>query len=128
MKAPGRGRKEGGGKEDWDGTDAVRPYTPMSDNSMLGKFELLVKRYESGAASEWLFGLAEGAMVEFKHIKFNIKSQCAATFAAPRGRMAHHRAIAHGARACASKHIQPMRMRMLMQRALARACRRQVSL
>ena len=23
----------------------VRPYTPVSDNSMLGKFELLIKRY-----------------------------------------------------------------------------------
>ena len=75
MKAPGKGRKEGGGKDDFDGSDAVRPYTPMSDNSMLGKFELLVKRYDGGAASQYLFELAIGAMVEFKHIKFNIKSQ-----------------------------------------------------
>ena len=73
MRADGRGRKEGGGKDDWDGSDAVRissnrhgacdctlsacpprcdtpptaqvrPYTPISDNSMTGRFELLVKR------------------------------------------------------------------------------------
>ena len=25
MLAPGRGRKEGGGRDDWDGSDAVRP-------------------------------------------------------------------------------------------------------
>jgi NAD(P)H-flavin reductase len=75
MKAPGRGRKDGGGKDDFDGSDAIRPYTPMSDNSMLGKFELLVKRYDGGAVSQYLHGLETGAMVEFKHIKFNIKAQ-----------------------------------------------------
>jgi len=75
MKAPGCGRKEGGGKEDFDGSDAVRPYTPISDNAMLGKFELLVKRYDGGAVSSYLHKLAPGAEVEFKHIKFNIKAQ-----------------------------------------------------
>ena len=75
LKAPGKGRKDGGGKDDWDGSDAVRPYTPMSDNSMLGQFELLVKRYEGGAVSNYLFDLQPGASVEFKHIKFNVKSQ-----------------------------------------------------
>ena len=68
LKAPGKGRKEGGGKDDFDGSDAVRPYTPMSDNAMLGKFELLVKRYDGGAVSQYLHGLPEGEMVEFKHI------------------------------------------------------------
>lgn len=58
-----------------DGTDAVRPYTPISDDAMLGKFELLVKRYDGGAASSWLHGLPIGAPVEFKHIKFNLKAQ-----------------------------------------------------
>ena len=72
LKAPGRGRKEGGGKDDFDGSDAVRPYTPMSDNSVLGKFELLVKRYDGGAVSSYLYGLDIGAQVEFKHIKFNV--------------------------------------------------------
>ena len=75
MLAPGRGRKEGGGKDDWDGSDAVRPYTPISDNSMLGKFELLVKRYDGGAVSQWLAGLPVGSPVDFRHISFNIKEQ-----------------------------------------------------
>lgn len=76
MKAPGRGRKDGAGAADFDGTDAVRPYTPISDNSMLGQFELLVKRYDNGAASQYLHSLTPGeATVEFKHIVFNIKAQ-----------------------------------------------------
>jgi cytochrome-b5 reductase len=75
LKAPGKGRKDGGGKDDFDGSDAVRPYTPMSDNSMTGKFELLVKRYDGGAVSSYLFGLEIGSQVEFKHIKFNVKTQ-----------------------------------------------------
>ena len=67
LKAPGKGRKDGGGKDDFDGSDAVRPYTPISDNSMLGKFELLIKRYDGGAVSQYLFGLKAGeAKVEFK--------------------------------------------------------------
>jgi len=53
----------------------VRPYTPISDNSMLGKFELLIKRYDGGAASQYLHSLPIGSPVEFKHIKFNIKAQ-----------------------------------------------------
>ena len=75
MRASGRGRVEGGAKDAWDGSDAVRPYTPISDNAMVGKFELLVKRYPDGAASEWLHGLELGSMVAFKHIKFNIKAR-----------------------------------------------------
>ena len=66
LKAPGCGP---------DGADAVRPYTPISDNSMTGKFELLVKRYDNGAASQYLRSVPVGSPVEFKHIKFNIKSQ-----------------------------------------------------
>ena len=66
LRAPERGP---------DGGDAVRPYTPISDNSMVGKFELLVKRYDDGAASQYLYGLDVGATVDFKHIKFNLKAQ-----------------------------------------------------
>ena len=74
MRAPGRGRIKDGGPADFDPEqDAVRPYTPVSESP--GKFELLVKRYENGAASQYLFGLSIGAMVEFKHIPFNIKTQ-----------------------------------------------------
>ena len=74
LKAPGRGRGPNG-KDDFDGSDAIRPYTPMSDNSMLGQFELCIKRYDGGAVSQWLYGLELGAKVGFKHISFNIKSQ-----------------------------------------------------
>ena len=56
-----------GGKDDFDPEqDAVRPYTPVSDLPD-GKFELLVKRYDSGAASQWLYALDVGATVDFKH-------------------------------------------------------------
>jgi len=55
--------------------DVVRPYTPISPTSQVGTFELLVKRYEAGVASQYLHGLAVGEKVGFKHIKFNIKAQ-----------------------------------------------------
>jgi len=74
LKAPGRGRGPNG-KEDFDGSDAIRPYTPMSDNNMVGQFELMVKRYDGGSVSQWLYGLELGAKIGFKHIKFNIKAQ-----------------------------------------------------
>ena len=74
LKAPGRGRVKDGGPEDFDpAQDAVRPYTPCTD--LPGKFEIIVKRYDSGAASQYLHGLSIGAQVEFKHIPFNIKTQ-----------------------------------------------------
>ena len=67
LRAPGCGA---------DGADVVRPYTPISDSATTGKFELLVKRYPEGAASQYLHGLTPGATtVDFKHIKFNIKAQ-----------------------------------------------------
>ena len=71
LKAPGKGRNAAGEN---DGSDAIRPYTPISDNGMLGKFELIVKRYDGGAVSTFLHEAALGAQVEFKHIKFNIKA------------------------------------------------------
>lgn len=55
--------------------DAVRPYTPISPNEMLGRFELLVKRYAGGAVSQHLASLDAGALVDMKHIAFNIKAQ-----------------------------------------------------
>jgi cytochrome-b5 reductase len=77
MLAPGQGP---------DGQDEVRPYTPISDNSMLGRFQLLVKRYPAwgephypmnykppGAVSNYIHSLEPGAKVNFKHIKFNLK-------------------------------------------------------
>merc|ERR1719231_1376789 len=56
-----------------DGSDAVRPYTPISSNAMLGKFQLIVKRYDGGAMSQYLHKLPIGSPVQMKHIKFNIK-------------------------------------------------------
>merc|ERR1719231_2178300 len=47
----------------------------MSDPNVTGSFDLLVKRYDGGAVSQYLFSLEIGAMVEFKHISFNIKRQ-----------------------------------------------------
>jgi len=58
-----------------DGSDAVRPYTPISANEVSGRFQLLVKRYAQGAVSQYLHALEPGAMVSFKHIAFNVKRQ-----------------------------------------------------
>ena len=57
------------------GGDVVRPYTPISTNAMMGRFELLVKIYAQGAMSQHLDGLQIGDAVEFKHIPFNVKVQ-----------------------------------------------------
>jgi cytochrome-b5 reductase len=42
---------------------------------MLGKFEILVKRYEGGAVSQYLHKLKVGDRVSFKHIAANVKRQ-----------------------------------------------------
>ena len=60
--------------KDKNGEDAVRPYTPISGNTV-GHFDLLVKVYEQGVVSQYLNNLAVGSLVPFKHIKFNIKAQ-----------------------------------------------------
>lgn len=60
---------------DEKGEPAIRPYTPMSSNDMVGRFDLLVKVYEQGVVSQYLKNLPIGSMVPFKHIKFNIKAQ-----------------------------------------------------
>jgi cytochrome-b5 reductase len=62
-------------KFDRDGAAVVRPYTPISTNAMIGRFELLVKIYAQGAMSQYLDGLQIGSSVEFKHIPFNVKVQ-----------------------------------------------------
>ena len=55
----------------------VRPYTPVSTNRMLGKFELMVKVYDSETALSKYLGeeLEIGQEAEFKHIPFNVKIQ-----------------------------------------------------
>jgi cytochrome-b5 reductase len=68
------------------GGDAVRPYTPVSSNDMVGKFQLVVKVYREwgrpqhpetykppGAVSNYINSLDIGQTVAFKHIIFNVK-------------------------------------------------------
>jgi ferredoxin-NADP reductase len=63
-------------------------YTPISDNAMLGKFQLLIKRYPAwgdpsfvhnykppGVMSNYIHNLKVGDKVRFKHIPFNVKKQ-----------------------------------------------------
>eukprot|EP00931_Biecheleriopsis_adriatica_P026441 TRINITY_DN16097_c0_g1_i1.p1 TRINITY_DN16097_c0_g1~~TRINITY_DN16097_c0_g1_i1.p1 ORF type:complete len:306 (+),score=49.18 TRINITY_DN16097_c0_g1_i1:67-918(+) len=53
----------------------VRPYTPVSTNAMLGKFQLVIKIYPGGKMSGYLKDLAIGSDVDFKHIDKNVKVQ-----------------------------------------------------
>ena len=69
-------------------SEEVRPYTPISSNKVLGKFDLLIKRYPAwgepsfahnykppGKMSNYIHGLSVGATVRFKHIPVNVKKQ-----------------------------------------------------
>lgn len=54
----------------------IRPYTPISTNNLIGSFDLLVKNYgENGRMSTHLCTTPVGTLVDFKHIKFNVKIQ-----------------------------------------------------
>ena len=66
------------------GEPIIRPYTPVSTNAMLGAFQLMVKvtdffgswKHEPALAmSQQLARLPIGGLVDFKHIKFNVKLQ-----------------------------------------------------
>lgn len=61
----------GGGK---DGKDLVRPYNPVSPNTQLGSFDLLVKIYPEGIASKYIDKLQVGDLVGFKQLKGNVKA------------------------------------------------------
>jgi cytochrome-b5 reductase len=63
------------GPTDEDGSPVVRPYTPISTNALIGKFDLLVKVYPEGKMSRYLANLPLGGSVDFKHIGFNVKIQ-----------------------------------------------------
>lgn len=63
------------GGADENGNPVVRPYTPVSTNAMLGKFELMVKIYPGGKVSQHLDQLEIGAPMDFKHIGPNVKVQ-----------------------------------------------------
>ncbi|KAG5482963.1 hypothetical protein LSCM4_07172 [Leishmania orientalis] len=45
---------------DADGKDVVRPYTPISSNSTMGHFELIVKKYPKGRMGNYLFAMQPG--------------------------------------------------------------------
>jgi len=57
------------------GGDAIRPYTPISTNALIGQFKLMVKVYPEGALSQQMDSLEVGQSLEFKHIPFNVKIQ-----------------------------------------------------
>ena len=59
-------------KADSEGEAAIRPYTPVSQETD-GEFDLLVKEYPDGVASQFLAKLKVGETAEFKHIIFNVK-------------------------------------------------------
>jgi len=58
-----------------DGEAVVRPYTPVSTNTMLGAFQVMVKVYPGGAMSQQLASVPIGTAVDWKHIPFNVKTQ-----------------------------------------------------
>lgn len=64
MNAPGQGK---------EGKDVAKPYNPISSNSVMGYFELLVKTYPGGAASGFAGNLKPGDKVAFKQMKAQIK-------------------------------------------------------
>lgn len=57
------------------GATVIRPYTPISTNELVGKFQLLVKRYPGGLMSNRMWELPEGQGLMFKHIDQNVKKQ-----------------------------------------------------
>eukprot|EP00928_Gymnodinium_smaydae_P046617 TRINITY_DN31065_c0_g1_i1.p1 TRINITY_DN31065_c0_g1~~TRINITY_DN31065_c0_g1_i1.p1 ORF type:complete len:295 (-),score=67.46 TRINITY_DN31065_c0_g1_i1:140-976(-) len=63
------------GPQDAEGNPVIRPYTPVSTNAMLDKFELMIKIYPDGKMSQYLESLEVGAPVDFKHVGGNVKIQ-----------------------------------------------------
>lgn len=63
------------GPNDDQGNPIIRPYTPVSTNAMVGKFELMVKVYPDGKMSQHLDSLEVGQPVHFKHVGGNVKIQ-----------------------------------------------------
>jgi cytochrome-b5 reductase len=53
----------------------VRPYTPISTNAMVGKFQLCVKVYPDGKVSQHMAKMEVGTDMDFKHIDKNVKVQ-----------------------------------------------------
>ncbi|KAM7267817.1 hypothetical protein ACFE04_009983 [Oxalis oulophora] len=58
---------------DYDGRDVVRPYTPITLDSDLGYFELVVKMYPKGKMSHYLREIVEGDTLAVKGPKGRFK-------------------------------------------------------
>ena len=64
-----RGIGETAPKDPESGEMVVRPYTPISTNAMIGKFETMVKTYSPpGAMSSYIASMRPGDGLEFKHL------------------------------------------------------------
>ncbi|KAJ3509386.1 hypothetical protein NLJ89_g5247 [Agrocybe chaxingu] len=55
-----------GGLVDAKGNPIIRPYTPISPPDAPGELTLLIKRYETGNMSRYIFGLKEGDTLAIK--------------------------------------------------------------
>ena len=53
-------------KGNWEGTEVMRPYTPVTDDDTRGSVTFVVKVYPTGRASRLLGGLAVGESVQAK--------------------------------------------------------------
>lgn len=53
----------------------IRPYTPVSTNATIGRFQLVVKVYEGGKISQRMNTMRIGATMHFKHVQKNVKLQ-----------------------------------------------------
>jgi cytochrome-b5 reductase len=56
-----------------DGKDDAKPYNPISSNTVLGSFDLLVKTYPGGMVSKYANNLKPGDLVGFKQTKAQVK-------------------------------------------------------
>jgi len=54
------------GPKDKKGNPIIRPYTPISPADKAGELELIVKKYDTGKFTPYLFGLKVGDKVAFK--------------------------------------------------------------
>ena len=58
---------------DEDGEEAAKPYNPITPNSQLGSFSLLVKQYEEGTISKFAGNIKAGDQVGFCQFGGNVK-------------------------------------------------------
>ena len=51
----------------------MRPYNPISPDTAVGSFQLLIKTYEEGICSAYADQLKPGDIVRFKQLEGNVK-------------------------------------------------------